>query len=237
LEGKISEAFEKESEASKPFAQGGEHVGAVDVTMDGGVPTVRKPNQHVSDLSPLLFGAVPNTDFKERLDTKKYSDAMSATYSAEKKGRAQDAMQIWEDQDDVKMPIMPDEHLFRRAQFANGYWGAEMAKSKPTSKSKSGKTVSFDKSADRVPEEQRDPNRTFAQETAKHALGKQRRQEKLKEAVAKYRTDYADDAEFYTRWGAQTHAASPMLAEEQASADQQPLIEEADQEPLIKEEE
>lgn len=224
----IDDALEKEAQASEPFVAGGKHAGVIDVALKGGQPKITQKNQAANVINSMGFFAPPSKlDLREKIDSEGYADAMSASTAAEKKGRAQDALQNWEDQGDLKAPIHPDDATIGRTDFFNGYWNAEMANPKPTRQAKTGKRVRFDESAEQEPEENRDPQRKFAVEQASHLQGKMKRKAALKKQVDSFRAKNAEDLKGYSEWGARTHAKSPMLAAPQVPAsDDLPLIEE-----------
>jgi hypothetical protein len=213
---RVDQAVETESAAGAPFAQGGAHFKKLDAQHDGkkarfaGLPQAANPLL----TGQLLFGAQPAqrpaapVDGEDALKT--YGTAMESSYSAEQKRRAAASAQTSADQGDLAAPLY-GRKVAARSNFWNGYWSAEQANAKPTSRARAGKRVQFSEPDEEDLMDKSDPNRPFAKKDAKHNASKSARRSKLDESLAAYLAAHPDEAKNAEQDGRERHAQEPVV--------------------------
>lgn len=213
---RVDQAVETESAAGAPFAQGGAHFKKLDAQHDGkkarfaGLPQAANPLL----TGQLLFGAQPAqrpaapVDGEDALKT--YGSAMESSYSAEQKRRAAASAQTSADQGDLAAPLYGRE-VAARSNFWNGYWSAEQANAKPTSRARTGKRVQFSEPDEEDLMDKSDPNRPFAKQDAKHNARKSARRSKIDKSLAAYLAAHPDEAKNAEQDGRERHAQEPVV--------------------------
>lgn len=235
-EKRVASAFDREDQASQPFSSGGAHAGKLDATMRGGALRTSGLDAAKGPLmtGQLLFGvsnSSPKVSDQARDQVMEYRDAIAATHAAEVDARTLTARQVQRDQGNAAMDMPDFTGPMRpyRTPFFNGYWQREQANPQPTAQSTSGKSVSFDSSAEQVPNDQRDPARPFAIKQAQHDHAKQERRAKIEAGIESYKKNMAPSWAAAGEAGAATHKHErrvPFKAAPPVDVLQQKLIEE-----------
>lgn len=211
----VDQAVETESEAGAPFSQGGEYFKKLDAkykkrVVFKGLPEAANPLL----TGQLLFGVqpaqVPAGPVKGEGALKTYGSAMESSVAAEAKRREAAEAQTSADQGELAAPIM-GRNVADRTNFWNGYWNAEQANPKPTSRARTGKHVQFQEPEQEDLMDKSDPRRPFAMRHTRDVeskLEKRNKFNKTREAFLAKNPGLAEEAD---REGSERQAQEPVM--------------------------
>lgn len=135
---------------------------------------------------------------------------MESAAAAEDKRRAAATAQTSADQGELAAPIM-GRKIADRTNFWNGYWNAEQANPKPTSRARTGNRVRFQDPEQDDLMDKSDPNRPFAMRHGRDAARKLEKRNKINKAREEFFAKNPGVAEEAERDGSERHAQEPVM--------------------------